>query len=58
MIFRQHIELRLVVAEQVVDLGVDLWGSGDIERILTTLSIQACLFILLVHLIKEYVKVV
>ena len=59
MVFRQHVELCLVVvAEQVVDFGVDLWGSSDIERILTTFSIHAWLCILLVHLIEEYVEIV
>ena len=59
MIFRQHVELCLVVvAEQVVDFGVNLRGSSDIERILTTFSVLAWLCILLVHLIEEYVEVV
>ena len=59
MIFRQHVELCLVVvAEQVVDFGVNLWGSSDIERILTAFSVLAWLCILLVHLIEEYVEVV
>ena len=59
MVFRQHVELCLVVvAEQVVDFGVDLRGSSDIERILTAFSIHAWLCILLVHLIEEYVEIV
>ena len=59
MIFRQHVELCLVVvAEQVVDFGVNLRGSSDIERILTAFSVLALLCILLVHLIEEYVEVI
>ena len=59
MIFRQHVKLCLVVvAEQVVDFGVNLRGSSDIERILTAFSVLALLCILLVHLIEEYVEVI